>query len=351
MTENDMAEVIARIAGRAGRITLNRPKALNALSHAMVRTIETVLEDWAGDESVQLVLIDGSGEKAFSAGGDIASIYADGKAGRFEPARRFFADEYRMNRLIARYGKPVVALMDGIVMGGGVGIAGHASHRIVTERVMVAMPECAIGLVPDVGASLLLAEAPGRLGEYLALTGHRMTAGDAILAGFADTFVPSERLPALAERLEETGDPAAIAEFAEAAPESELAGRLPEIDRLFSGEDAAAILRALEAEAGDFSAKAAATIRKGSPLSVAATLALVRAVRAEPAIETALAHEYRFTYRAQSHGDFVEGTRAALIDKDRSPRWPEGRVEDLESERLAAVLAPLGDDELGFAQA
>ncbi|MBO0903326.1 enoyl-CoA hydratase/isomerase family protein [Jiella sonneratiae] len=340
--------VVARKAGRAGRITLNRPQALNALDRDMALAIHAALDEWAGDEAVKLVVIDASGEKAFSAGGDIAALYREAIAGRLDPARRFFADEYRMNRAIARYPKPYVAFMDGIVMGGGVGLSAHGSLRVVTERSMVAMPECAIGLVPDVGSTLVLARAPGRLGEYLGLTGFRMGAGDAILSGFADRFMPAAAIPEAVARLQESGDPGAIDNLFAAPPPGELHGRMAAIDRFFAEPDAPAILAALEADGGDFARATAAAIRRGSPLSVAVTLELVRAARAEPAIEAALAREYRYTRRAQLEGDFLEGTRAAVIDKDRNPQWPAGGLEGLSRERVEAMLAPLGADELAF---
>jgi len=340
--------VIIRQIGRAGRITLNRPKALNALDLDMVRAIEAALKRWRDDQDIALVVIDAADEKAFCAGGDIAALYHQGKAGRFEPGREFWAEEYRLNRMIARYPKPYVALMDGIVMGGGVGLSAHGDVRVVTERSMVAMPECGIGLIPDVGATRLLATAPGRLGEYLGLTGFRMKAADAILAGFADAHVPAERLAELTARLEETGDAGVVESFATPPEPGKLEARRDEIDRLFAGEDAVAILTALESEETEFAAETAKAIRRGSPLSVAVTLALVRLVRDNPTIETALTHEYRYTYRSQSHGDFVEGTRAVVIDKDRNPQWPVARQEDLPRESVEAVMAPLGDDELRF---
>lgn len=342
------AGVIIRKAGRAGRITLAKPKALNALDHQMALAIEAALDAWSRDDGVDIVVIDALGDKAFCAGGDIAALYRAGKAGDFLPARRFFADEYRLNRTIARYEKPYVALMDGIVMGGGVGLSAHGDRRIVTERSMVAMPECGIGLIPDVGGTLVLGEAPGRLGEYLGLTGYHMKAADAILAGFADHCLPSSEIPRALARLEETGDPGAIDAMFETPDEGVLAGRREAIDRFFAEADTAAILAALEADGSDFAVETARSIRRGSPLSAAVTLELVRAARADPTIETALAREYRYTFRAQEKGDFLEGTRAVVIDKDRSPQWPEKRIEDLSRERVEAMLAPLGDDELSF---
>src|SRR6056297_1227898 len=193
MTETHSdSEIIVRTEGRAGRITLNRPKALNALTYSQIGIISKALEDWRGDRAVELVILDGAGEKAFCAGGDVVSFYKrrdDGGA----YAKKFWRDEYHLNSAIARYPKPVIALQDGIVMGGGIGLSGHASHRIVTERAMLAMPETTIGLVPDVGGTWLLGNAPGRFGEYLGLLGERMNAADSIIMGFSDTFVPAER--------------------------------------------------------------------------------------------------------------------------------------------------------------
>ena len=342
-------EVQIRIEGRAGRITLNRPQALNALTHAMVMAIEAALRAWESDRRVSLVIIDAAGDRAFCAGGDIADLYRCGLAGDFAAGRRFWAEEYRLNRLIRHYPKPFVALMDGIVMGGGVGMAAHGSHRVVTERSMVAMPECAIGLVPDVGASLLLATAPGRLGEYLGLTGFRMGAADAILAGFADVAMASDRLPELVARLVEIGDPGVVDIYAtDPADAGVLADRRGQIDQWFAGPDAAAIVAALAADASDFAEETLNAVRKGSPLSVAATLAIIRAVRQDPTVENALRHEYRFTFRSQEQGDLQEGIRAAVIDKDRNPQWPVARLEDLPAARVSAMLAPLGDAELTF---
>lgn len=342
----------ARIAveGMAGRILLDRPAQLNALTYEMVLQIAEALRAWAGDDRIRLVLIEGAGDRAFSAGGDIQELYREGRTGNFAYGQRFWRDEYRLNRLIHRYPKPFVAVMDGIVMGGGAGVAVHGSHRIVTERALVAMPECAIGLVPDVGVSLLLARAPGRLGEYLGLTGARMGPGEAIRAGFADTFVPGARLPALAARLAETGDISVIAACAEASPPPAFAAGESDIDRIFAGVDALAIVRALDAEGSPFAVKAAEAMRRASPVALAAGLAIIRAVRAAPSIEAALRAEYRFTFRAQAQGDFLEGIRAAVIDKDRTPRWSPARLEDLGADTVAAMTAPLGDDELDFGE-
>ena len=341
--ENETGDVFLRREGRAGRITLTRPQALNALTHAMVREIDAALLDWADDPAVALVLVDAIGPRAFCAGGDIADVWRSGRRGDFDEGRRFWAEEYRMNARLAAYAKPTVALMQGFVMGGGVGLGGHLRHRVVGDTSQVAMPECMIGLIPDVGATAILARAPGRLGEYLGVTGHRMTPGEAILAGFADSFVPEAGWPDLAARLIETGDPAAIAAFAGPAPDAPLAAHLDAIDAAFDAPDLASLSARLETS--DWGHGVLKLLRRQSPLSMACTLALVRAARRDPGVPQALARDYRFTSRACSDGEFLEGVRAAIIDKDRTPVWRDD-MDSLREEEVAAMLAPLGGGEL-----
>ncbi len=343
-----MTEVSTRIEGRAGRITLTRPQALNALSPGMVRTIHAALDAWRDDPAVALVVMDGEGPRAFCAGGDIAEIYARGRQGDFGFARAFWAEEFRLNAAIARYPKPIVVWMHGFVLGGGVGLAGHASHRLVCETSRVAMPECGIGYVPDVGGTHLLACAPGHLGEYLGLSGHRMGPGDALLAGFADRFVPEAAWPALLARLVETGDPAAIADVATDAPPAELAEHLAAIDDAFSAPDLATLAARLEAT--DWGHGVLTGLRRLSPLSMAATLALVRAARREPGLAAALAREFRTAWRIIEAGDMLEGVRAQVIDKDRKPQWADA-FTGITADRVAELMAPLGADELVLAPA
>lgn len=331
-----MAEMIARKDRRAGRLTFNRPQALNALSHEMVQVIDKALRDWRDDPEVTLVIIDAEGDRAFCSGGDIAAVYRAGLAGDHQLGRVFFRDEYVMNARIADYPKPVVALMQGFVMGGGVGVGGHASHRIVGETSQIAMPECGIGLIPDVGGSWLLGHAPGRCGEYLGLTGARMGPGDAIYAGFADSFVPEAEWPALTDRLAGTGDANLI--LGHPRPEAPLESR----DLSSFGSPALPeIIASLEA-AGD--SAALKVLRRNSPLSMAATLALVRAARGDRDLRESLSRELRFTARATAESDFIEGVRAQLIDKDRNPQWSA----DAGPAHVAAMLAPLGADELNW---
>ncbi len=333
-------------SGASGRITLTRPKALNALSHKMSLALEAALDEWRDDAEVKIVIIDAEGERAFCAGGDLQEMYDSGITGDYEPARTFWRDEYRMNAKIAEYPKPIVVFMQGFTMGGGVGIGGHASHRIVGETTQVAMPETGIGLVPDVGGTLLLAKAPGKLGEYLGLTGARMGAGDAIHAGFADYFVPQEYWLDLIATLEDTGDLDRLTATAGRAPESHLAAAQPEIDRLFQG-DMAAILAACAAEESEIAASALKALGRASPISCAVTLANIARARASGDIRTVLGYEYEATSRAMEVGDFLEGVRAQIVDKDRSPTWKyaHGAVPE---ETIVQMTAPLGEAALTF---
>ncbi len=340
-----MSGIDIRVVGRAGRITISRPKALNALTHQMIPAIGAALEDWATDGNVGLVIIDAEGEKAFCAGGDIADLYSAGRRGDFEYGRRFWRDEYRLNAQLAQFTKPIVSFMQGFVMGGGVGLGCHASRRIVGNTSRVAMPECGIGLIPDVGGSLILATAPGRMGEYLALTSARMGPGDAIRAGFADLYIPEDSWPSLVSDLEDSNDLAAIESAACPAPETPLAATQSEIDSLFSEISLAGILDRVNASACCIATGAAKAMSRNSPLSMACALELLNRVRTAPTIQNALRQEYRFTSRASEYGDFIEGIRAQIIDKDRRPKWKHS-PESVTRSDVSAMLAPLGDAEL-----
>ena len=338
-------DIHIRIEGRAGRITLNRPKALNALSYDMCLAIEAALDAWAGDDAVALVLIDALGERAFCAGGDIQEMYETGTAGDFDYGRRFWSDEYRMNAKMFRFPKPVVAFMQGFTMGGGVGVGCHGSHRIVGKSSQIAMPECGIGLIPDVGGTLLLARAPGRLGEYLGVTAARMGPGDAIHAEFADYFVPEAGWEALKAELVESGDWDAVDRAAEAPPESALKASQAIYDRLFSGEALRDVMTDLRHSETEEARQAEKMMARNSPLAMACTVELVHRARSSDTIEAALRNEYRYTARAMEHGDFLEGIRAAIIDKDRSPRWRHEGPLAVPAVDVANMLRPLGKDD------
>ena len=339
-----MSDIHIRIVGRAGRITLTRPKASNAVTYEMVLAIDEALEAWRNDAAVDLVLIDAEGEKAFSAGGDLAQMYATGTAGDFSYGRKFWADEYRLNAKIATYPKPYVALCQGFTMGGGVGVSLHGSHRVVCESSRISMPECGVGLVPDVGGTHLLGRAPGRLGEYLGVTGYRMDAGDAIYAGFADHFVPEAGWPALIAELETSGDVGAVIRAAQPV-EGRLSAMQGEIDRVCQGT-VQEIWSAVQSSG--LAEQFEKTTKLSSPLSMACAVSLVRMAREAGTVEAALGFEYRFTHRVMERGDFLEGIRSVIIDKDRSPNWRHRSIEDVSGGDIDAMLAPLGVDALTF---
>ena len=333
-----MTDIIIRKDGRAGLITLNRPKALNALTWDMCLAIEAALDDWLTDHHVELILIDGAGDRAFCSGGDIADMYASARRGDFSYGQRFWRDEYRLNRKIHHYPKPIVTFLHGFTMGGGVGIGCHASHRIVDASSRIAMPECSIGLVPDVGGSLILARARGYLGTYLGLTGDRMDAGDAIYAGFADHFIPAQYWDALKSVLITTGTITAIKPTP--PPPSRLKDWQGAIDTAFCTPDLPDI-RARLAEGGMLADHALPLLDYNAPLAMAVAARIIATVRRDPRIETALDHEFRYTFRCAAQGDFIEGIRAAIIDRDRHPRWQNYTDDD-----ITAMTAPLGKDAL-----
>ena len=342
-----MSDILIRTETHAGRITLTRPKALNALTWDMCLAVEQALEAWRTDDSVKLIVLDAEGERAFCAGGDIAEMYRTGTAGNLDYGRRFWRDEYRLNAKLAEYPKPIISFLHGFVMGGGVGLGGHCSHRIVCENTQISMPEVSIGFVPDVGGSYTLARAPGRLGEYLGITGARMGPGDAIHAGFADRFHPQADWPALKQALIDTGDCAALG-AALPPPDSPLAAQQPEIDALFAGEALRDILNALRASDSPLSASALKLISRNAPLSMAVTIEMIHRLRRPSlTIRKALELEYRVSHRIMAQGDFLEGIRAAIIDKDKSPKWRH-TLDSVPLIDVSKMLIPLGAETLDF---
>ncbi|MFD5764759.1 enoyl-CoA hydratase/isomerase family protein [Streptomyces sp. NPDC127049] len=336
--------VLLRTEGRAGYVTLNRPKALNALTHPMVLRIEEALTAWADDPRVEVVVIDGAGDRGLCAGGDIRAIHEDARTGGTASAD-FWRDEYRLNALIARYPKPYVALMDGIVMGGGVGVSAHGSVRIVTERSRVAMPETGIGFVPDVGGTYLLALAPGELGTHLALTGAPVGAADALLCGLADHFVPAAALPDLASELATDPVRAVLERHVTQPPPGELDAARDWIDRCYAADTAEEIVSRLRKAGRPEATRAADTLLTKSPTAVKVTLSALRRARRLGPLERVLAQEYRVSCAALSSADLVEGIRAQVVDKDRNPRWSPATLEEVEPAVVDGYFAPLDADE------
>ena len=340
--EHHPDDVLFERRGTLGHIVLNRPRALNALTHPMVLAIASVLERWAVDDGVSTVLLTGAGERGLCAGGDIVALYRDATGGDGAAAEQFWRDEYAMDARIAAYPKPFVAIMDGVTLGGGVGISAHAAHRIVTERSTVGMPETTIGYVPDVGGTWLLSRAPGELGTYLALSGTSVGPGDAIALGLADVFVRTERLPALIEALARGNDDVGttLGAFAEQPPPPELLPEREWIDEVFAGDDLAGILGRLQGR------EIAGTIAAKSPTALAVTLAALRRARALPNLGAVLAQDLRVSMRSLRSHDFGEGIRAQVIDKDRSPRWQPATVAEVTPGLVESFFAPL-ERELG----
>ncbi len=318
-------EVLVRRQGRLGRITLDRPRAINALTLGMVRAIDAALEAWEAEPAVLAVLIDGAGPRGLCAGGDIRFLHDAVRAGVPEEADGFLHAEYRLNARIARFPKPYLALMDGLVMGGGVGISAHGSVRIVTERTRLAMPEVGIGFVPDVGSTHLLSAAPHELGTHAALTGEAMGAADAMLCGLADRHVASDRLVALVAALASCGDAAALSASIEVHASAPAPGRYASeagwIGSCCRSDDVGAILAALRAHPEVAARAAAVRIASQCPTSVAVALRALRAARRDGRLEPCLEREYRLATALIRRPDFAEGVRAAVIDKDRIPRW------------------------------
>ncbi|MDQ0792301.1 enoyl-CoA hydratase/isomerase family protein [Streptomyces sp. B1I3] len=349
---NDDEPVLLQIQGHTLHITLNRPRALNALTHTMVRSIDDALTSAAGDDAVTHVVVSGAGERGLCAGGDIRSIYEDARAGR-RASVDFWRDEYRLNARIARFAKPYVALMDGIVMGGGVGISSHGDVRVVTERSRVAMPETGIGFVPDVGGTYLLAAAPGELGTHLALTGQAVHAADAIACGLADHFVPSHRLEELGRALARSATPAQVTDtvlgYAEKAPEGELAACRQWIDDCYAADTVEEIIERLLESGTPATKETAATLVTKSPTALKVTLEAVRRARRLSSLEAALDQEFRVSCRAFTGHDLVEGVRAQIIDKDRNPRWMPAEPAEVSAADVARHFEPLGERELGLA--
>ena len=340
------AEILFEQRGVAGIVTLNRPKALNAVTRAMVRALRAQLEAWADDARVSRVVVTASGERAFSAGGDIRALTDLGRAGRRDEMLQFWRDEYPLNAYIKNYRKPYGALIDGIVMGGGVGISVHGSHRVAGDQFRFAMPEVGIGFFPDVGATWFLPRMPGELGAYCGLSGDRFDPADAIAAGIATHRVSSRRFAELLEALTGTGSvDAVLAEFSQPPGKGKIAPRRTAIDRLFIADTVEGVLAALDHSGDDWAQKTAATIRTKSPLSLKLALAQVRRGK-QWDFDRCMRAEFRIVSRIIEGHDFYEGVRAVIIDKDNAPHWRPATLGEVSAADVDRHFAPRPGDEL-----
>ncbi|MCA2237797.1 enoyl-CoA hydratase/isomerase family protein [Mycobacterium avium] len=339
-------EVLTQVDGNVGLITLNRPKAINSLNQPMIDALSAVLTDWARDDKVRAVLLSGAGERGLCAGGDVVSIYHSARKDGVE-ARRFWRDEYQLNAQISEFAKPYVAVMDGIVMGGGVGVSAHANTRVVTDTSKVAMPEVGIGFIPDVGGVYLLSRAPGGLGLHAALTGAPFSGADAIAMGFADHYVPHADVEAFRRAVVADGVESALAKYAVEPPPGELAAQRDWIDECYAGQTVEDIVAALRAHGASPAHDAADLIATRSPIALSVTLAAVRRAADLPTLKDVLVQDYRVSSASLRSHDMVEGIRAQLIDKDRNPQWSPARLADVTAADVEAYFAPV-DDDLSF---
>jgi enoyl-CoA hydratase len=336
-------EVLSRVEDGVGFVTLNRPKAINSLNQGMVNTLADVLAEWERDGQVRAVVLSGAGERGLCAGGDVVAIYhsarADGVA-----ARRFWRDEYLLNAQIGRFEKPYVSLMDGIVMGGGVGVGAHANTRVVTDTSKIAMPEVGIGFIPDVGGAYLLSRAPGSLGLHAALTGAPFSGADAIALGFADHFIPHDKLDAFSKAIVADGVEQALAAHAVVPPPSDLEAQRDWIDECYAGDTVADIVAALQAHDAGGANDAADLIATRSPIALSVTLEAVRRAGKLDTLEDVLVQDYRVSCASLRSHDLVEGIRAQLVDKDRNPQWSPASLGEVSTADVEAYFEPVDDD-------
>jgi enoyl-CoA hydratase/carnithine racemase len=344
VAENE--DVLVNVENGIGLITLNRPKAINSLTHPMVTALSKVLTDWEHDDIVRAVVLSGAGERGLCAGGDIVVIYHSAQADGSE-ARQFWYDEYLLNAQIGRFSKPYVALMDGFVMGGGVGVSAHGSVRVVTDTTKMAMPEVGIGFIPDVGGTFILSHAPGLLGHHAALTGAQFDGADAITLGFADHFVPHDKLPAFKDAIVADGIDVALAAHTQEPPPSQLLAQRDWIDHCYAGNTVEDIVAALRGHDAGPANDAANLIASRSPISASVALQAIRRAAKLDTLEDVLRQEYRTSVGALRSHDLVEGIRAQVIDKDRNPKWSPASLAAVTTADVEAYFAP-ADRELEF---
>jgi len=347
-------DLIARREGACGVIRLNRPKAINAVTLEMFRDVDKALDTFEADPAVAVILLEGAGERGLCAGGDIRSLWESSKI-KGDLGKILWREEYILNARIKKFPKPYVAFMDGIVMGGGVGLSAHSSHRVVTEKTKLAMPEVGLGFFPDVGGTWLLSHSPGEIGTYFGLTGQTMNGPDAIHAGFADSVVPSGKLADLREALTKVRPGITSAEvktlisgFATGETAGPVAAMQAIIDRWFAHDRMQDIVAALQRDGSELALSTLKTLNEKSPRGMVVTLKLLRLARASNSLEECLVREYRAALEVFASDDFREGVRAAVIDKDRNPKWSPPRIEDVTPEMVAPYFAEIGADELKF---
>jgi enoyl-CoA hydratase len=339
-------EVLTRVDRGVGLLTLNRPKAINSLNQPMVDALRAILIRWEADDAVGTVVLSGAGDRGLCAGGDVVAVYHSARGDGTE-ARRFWRAEYLLNGQIGRFAKPYVSLMDGIVMGGGVGVSAHGSVRVVTETSKVAMPEVGIGFIPDVGGTFLLSRAPGALGLYAGLTGAPFSGADAIVLGFADHYVPHAQLDVFTQAIVDDGIDSALVAHAVEPPASDLVAQRHWIDECFAGETVADIIAALRGHDAGPAQDAANLIATRSPIAVSVALEAVRRAAKAETLEDVLVQDYRVSSASARSHDLVEGIRAQIIDKDRNPKWSPANLAAVTAADIDAYFAPV-DDDLSF---
>ena len=356
MTDASVAEgdLIARKEGSAGIIRLNRPKAINAVTLEMFHDIDRALDAFESDPAVAVILLEGAGERGLCAGGDIRSLWESSKV-KGDLGKILWREEYILNARIKKFPKPYVSFMDGIVMGGGVGLSAHSSHRVATDKTKLAMPEVGLGFFPDVGGTWLLSHSPGEIGTYFGLTGQTMNGPDAIHAGFADAVVPSGKLADLREALTKVRPgitsaevKALIAGFATGETAGPVAAMQDKIDVWFAYDRMEDIFAALQRDGSELALSTLKTLSEKSPRGMVVTLKLLRLARTSRSLEECLVREYRAALEVFASDDFREGVRAAVIDKDRNPKWSPPRIEDVTPEMVVPYFAEIGADELKF---
>jgi enoyl-CoA hydratase len=351
-TPDTEGDLVARREGSCGVIRLNRPKAINAVTLEMFRDIDKALDQFEADPDVAVILLEGAGERGLCAGGDIRALWESSKAAG-DLGKILWREEYILNARIAKFAKPYVAFMDGIVMGGGVGLSAHSRHRVVTERTKLAMPEVGLGFFPDVGGTWLLSRSPGEMGTYFGLTGQTMNGPDAVYARFADAVVPSANLAELRDALTSIRAgtrPADIKSLIEDYATGQTCGPVAtlqsKIDGWFAHDRMEDIVAALQRDGSELALSTLKTLNEKSPRGMVVTLRLLRLARASASLEECLVREYRAALEVFASDDFREGVRAAVIDKDRNPKWSPPGIEDITPEMVAPYFAELGADEL-----